>query len=274
MKMTYEETCKRMANAAAVVKLICGVANNAAWRCALEAHDRARHCSNYRQGVKRAFKECFRALHDYERRLIYASENRMFHLADMSDRVRKKYGNITDREYYDFWAATGSEAYQRTESLITSLQHKYRKSLEREGVPEADRLAWVMVAMAALDLAVQMHVRAIDECEKGYQLPRKLLLSVFGQFSLSVVADRWRKALIALCPGTDHIKPSETDERNIELGLEQLCQAWDDPTVLYNSTMDTVAEYQEVFRTKGEQKKSLREIAEVRDETMRELETT
>ena len=55
--MTYEETVKRLGNAAAVVKLITGVANNAAWRCALEAHDRARHCPNYRQGVKRAFKE-------------------------------------------------------------------------------------------------------------------------------------------------------------------------------------------------------------------------
>lgn len=272
--MTYEETCKRMANAAAVVKLICGVANNAAWRCALEAHDRARCCPNYRHGVKRAFRECFRALHYYERRLIYASENRMFHLADMSDRVRKKYGPISDREYYDFWAATGSEAYQRTESLITSLQNKYKLSLEREGVAEAYNVAWVMVAMAALDLAVNMYRRAIDECITGYQLPRKMLESVFGQFSLHDVADRWRKALIALCPGTDHITPSDLDERNIELGLEQLCQAWADPTVLYNSAMDTVSEYQEIFRTKGEQKKSLREIAEVRDETMRELETT
>jgi hypothetical protein len=35
--------------------------------------------------------------------------------------------------------------------------------------------------------------------------------------------------------------------------------------------MDTVAEYPEFFRTKGEQKKSLREIAEVRAETMKEL---
>ena len=270
--MNYQEIYKGMSNAAAVVKLICGVANNAAWRCALEAHDHARRCHNYRHHVRRSFKECFRALHSYEARLIYSTENRMFHLADMSERVRKKYGNITDREYYDFWAAMGSEAYKRTEPLITSLQHKYRKSLEREGVPEPDRVAWVMVAMAALDLAVQMYRRSIDECEKGYRLPRKLLERVFGQFSLQEVADRWRKALIALCPGTDHIKPSDIDGHNIELGLEQLCRAWADPTTLYNSAMDTVTEYQEIFRTKGEQKKSLREIAEVRDETMMELE--
>ena len=126
--------------------------------------------------------------------------------------------------------------------------------------------------MAALDLAVHMYDRCIEDCVVGYQLPRKMLDHVFGQFSLAHVSAIWRKALIALCPGTEEITPSPTDDRNIELGLEDLTKAWIDPTMLYNSAMDTVEEYQEVFRTKGEQKKSLREIAEVRAETMKELE--
>ena len=93
--MTYEETVKLMGNAAAVVKLICGVANNAAWLTVLEAHDHARRCPNYRHEVKHKFKNAIQSLRDYERNLIHTSENRMFHLADMSERVRKKYGNIT-----------------------------------------------------------------------------------------------------------------------------------------------------------------------------------
>lgn len=270
--MTYEETAKRIGHAAAVVKLICGVANNAAWLTLLDAHDHARRCPNYRQGVKRKFKMAIQALRDYERDLLHAEENRMFHVADMSERVRKKYGDITDREFYDFWAGSGAAAYDKTRPLLTSLQNKYKLSLEREHISEAYNVAWVMVGMAAVDLAVRMYEKAINECEAGFKLPRRLLERVFGQFSLARVAKLWREALIALCPGTDDIKPSETDERNIELGLEQLTEAWADPTVLYNSTMDTVAEYQEIFRTKGEMKKSLREIAEVRDETMRELE--
>lgn len=270
--MTYEETVKRLSNAAAVVKLICGVANNAAWLIVLDAHDHARRCPNYRHQVKHKFKSALQALREYERNLIHTEENRMFHMADMSDRVRKKYGDITDREFYDFWTGAGSAAYERTKPLLTSLQNKYKLSLEREGVPEAYNVAWVMVGMAALELAVRMYDKAIEECVTGYQLPRKLLQRVFGQFSLAHVLKLWRDALIALCPGTDQIKPSHTDERNIEMGLIQLTEAWIDPTTLYNSTMDTVAEYSEVFRTKGEMKKSLREIAEVRDETMKELE--
>lgn len=270
--MTYEETVKRMGNAAAVVKLITGVANNAAWRCAQEAYDRVRRSPNYRQDVRRKFRECFRALHLYERQLIYATDNRMFHLADMSERVRKKYGNITDREFYDFWANTGGEAYTRTMPLITSLQNKYKLSLEREGVRDAYNVAWVMTAMAALQLAVNMYERAIDECVNGYQLPRKMLETVFSQFSLAHIARMWRDALCAFSPDSEHVSPSSLDERNIEMGLTQLCEAWADPTMLYNATMDTVAEFQEIFRTKGEQKKSLREMAEARDETIRELQ--
>lgn len=269
--LTYDEAVKRMGNAAAVVKLITGVANNAAWLVTLNALDHARRCPNYRHQVKHLFMETTAAMNRYEKRLLFSEENRMFHLADMSAEVRKKYGDITDREYYDFWTGMGNAAYQRTMPLLTSLQHKYRKSLEREGVPEADHVAWVMVAMATLDLAVQMYRRAIDECVTGYELPRRMVEQVFGQFSLAEVADRWRKALIALCPGTDQIKPSGTDRRNIELGLEQLCEAWADPSTLYGSTMDTVAEYQEIFRTKGEQRKSFREIAEVKQETETEL---
>ena len=109
--LTYDETVKRMASSAAVVKLICGVANNAAWMVVLDAHDHAKRCRGYRHGVKHQFKAAIQALKDYERRLLYAEENRMFHLADMSEKVRKKYGDISDREYYDFWASMGGAAY-------------------------------------------------------------------------------------------------------------------------------------------------------------------
>ena len=269
--MTYEEICKRMGNAAAVVKLICGVANNAAWLTVLHAHDHACRCPNYRHQVKRKFKAAIQALHDYERNLLHTDENRMFHLADMSERVRKKYGPISDREFYEFWTGAGSAAYERTKPLLTSLQNKYKLSLEREHIPEAYNVAWVMVGMATLELAVRMYGKAIEECETGYQLPRKTLEQVFGQFSLAHIAKMWREALIALCPESDGVEPSDLDKRNIEMGLIQLTEAWIDPTMLYNATMDTVEEYSEVFRTKGEMKKSLREIAEVRDETEREL---
>lgn len=266
----YSQTAQKMAKAAGVVKLICGVANNAAWMVVLDGYDKARRCQRYRHEVKRAFKMAIEAWHDYERNLIYARENRMFHLADMSEQSRKTYGDITDREYYDFWASVGGPAYQKTHPLITSLWNKHRLSLLNHGVDDAANVAWVLTAQATLELAEQLYEKAIIECKRGYQLPERLLRNVFSQFSLKHVSEAWRKALMLLAPDSQY-ELSSLERRNIELGLTQLCEAWLDPSLLYNSTMQSVEDYKEIFRTKGEHKKAMREIADVRDETMEEL---
>lgn len=280
--MDYDKTAKLMASCASIVKLICGVGNNAAWQVVLHAlteingkkidpkdPDGNRHLPRhprYQHEVKHAFKLAIEAFQEYERQLIYAKQNRMFHMADKTDRVRKMYGDITDRQYYEFWASIGGIAFSKTKPLITSLWNKHRVSLLNHGVSEADKVAWVLTAMAALELADQLYEKAIRECI-NYGLPEWMVRGVFSQFSLKPVKDKWRRALLMLAPDTEfELEP--TEKRNIELGLTQLCEAWLDPAMLYNSTIATAEECDEVFRTKGYQKKALREIAEARDETI------
>lgn len=269
--LNLQELAKRMAHASSLVKLICGTANNAAIGIMLEAKDHAKQCRNYRQKVKHLFKMAIDEMHRYELTLVVPYKNRMFGMEDMSPEVRKKYGDISDRQYYDFWCGMGNPVYKKTRPLITSLWNKYRLSLEKEGIREAEHVAWVMVAQAALELSVLMYRRAVEECVTGYELDRKMVEQVFHQFSLEQVAKRWKAALYALCPCTDEAEPDEIDRRNIEQGLLQLTDAWVDPTLLYTSTMENVEDFPEVFRTKGELRKSLHEIAEVKQETMRNL---
>ena len=285
--MDYDKTAKLMSSAAGVVKLICGVGNNAAWQVVLHAlteingkkidpkdPEGNRHMPphpRYHHEVKRAFKLSIDAFHDYERQLIYAEQNRMFHMADKTDRIRKMYGDITDREYYEFWASIGWPSFIKTKPLITSLWNKHRISLLNHGVSEADKVAWVLTAMAALELADQLYEKAIRECI-NYGLPERMVRNVFCQFSLKPVKDKWRRALLMLAPDTEYeLEP--TEKRNIELGLTQLCEAWLDPSLLYDSTIETAEECDEVFRTKGYQKKALREIAEARNETLEMLQS-
>ena len=267
----YNDPTRKMASAAGVVKLICGVANNAAWLVVLDGYDQARRCQRYRHEVKRAFKMAIEAWHDYERHLLHATENRMFHLADMDEKARKTYGDITDRQYYDFWASVGSPAYQKTRPLITSLWNKHRLSLLNHQVKDADKVAWVITAQAALEVAEQLYEKAIRECIDGYGLSEKIVRYVFGQFSLKPVSERWRRALLLLSPEAK-FKLEPTEKRNIEMGLTQLCEAWLDPSLLYNSTMESVEDYDEVFRSRGYQRKAMRKIAEVRDKTMEMLD--
>ena len=274
--MTEAEAQKAMSSAAAVVKLICGVGNNAAWLVTLEAHDHAKKHYRYFQSIKGGsvrgeFKRAFNAFKDYEHGLKHATKNRMFCLADMSEDVRRKYSNISDAEYYGFWKGIGGPAYQTTRPMITSLWNKYRISLVKHNIRDAEHLAWVMVAQAAIDLAGTMYESAMQECMTGYKLPRHLLDEVFGQFSLKKVSKAWFHAMMALEPAIEPIKLDSTEEKNIDMGLRQFMEAWLEPELLYSSTSETVQEYDDIFATKGFQKKVLREIAEVKAETLANL---
>ena len=277
--MTHEELERKMTAAASTVKLVCGVGNNAAWLVVLEAYGHAKQHRRFNQNIKGGkrvswfFNRVMKLYHEYEHRLVDARHNRLFHVADMDEKTRRKYGEgITDREYYDFWAASGNPCYSKTHPLVTSLWNKYRLSLQHNDVSDADKVAWVMVGQAALELAVTMYDLAIDECEKGYGIKRSILEYIFGQFSMKEIASEWYRAMMTLAPEIGPIVPSDLDEKNIDLGIRQLMEAWLDYDTLYDSTADTVAEYNEVFRTRGFQKKVLREIAEVRQETQLEYE--
>ena len=274
----YEEIVKAVSNAAAIFKLVCGVGNNAAWLAMMDGYDHAKRCKAFRRSCKGGhmvgwyFKKAVNDFKDYERQLLTTGKNRMFHVADMTEDVRRKYGDISDAQYYEFWKGVGGVAYAKTQPHITSLWNKYRVSLVKHDVKDAEHVAWVMTAQAAIDLSLAMYESAMKECETGMNLHRKLLDGIFGQFSLKTVSKDWMRALMLLAPETDNYQLDSTEERNIDLGLQQLMEAWLDPELLYSSASGAVDDYEEIFATNGFVKKVQREIAEVKAETLKELE--
>ena len=151
-RMTYEEIVKAVGNAAAIFKLVCGVGNNAAWVVMMEGYDHARRCKAFRKESERRSQRRMvlqRAVNDFnDLRAQSADHPDEPHVpcADMSDDVRRKYGNISDAEYYEFWKGVGGVAYAKTKPLITSLVNKYRVSLVQHDVKDAEHVAWVMTA--------------------------------------------------------------------------------------------------------------------------------
>jgi hypothetical protein len=259
--LTEPELSAAMCQAAGYVKLVCGVGNNAAHMAMLECYDHAKLCRNYKHEVKRAFKSAIDEWHTYEKHLLHEQQFRMFHVPDMPENIRRKYGDISDREYYEYWAFTGGRAYERTRPLLTSLQNKYRKSLVRHDYKDADHVAWVMVGMSCLELACSMQQRVILDCPEYFSIPKRIAQMAFGCFSLVTVRDKWNRALLLLTGGREH--PLDTaEERDITLGIEQLTDAWVDSSLHFQSAIDTAEEYGEVFRTKGMQKMVIRQCAE------------
>lgn len=278
-QMTKKELMQTVQSAAAVIKLTCGVGNNASWLCCLDALDRLKLHRDWRKNVRGGgtvgslYKRAINAFHRYEQALVWADSNRCFHVADMPEATRRTYAAaLTDREYYDMWATIGGIAYQKTRPLITSLQNKYRLSLEAHGVPQADIAAWSMAAQACLDTAGMIYDRAIANAAAGSTRPEALFRNIFKGFDIRPVAKLWRDALMATAPEIVTYNLSGTESRNIDHGLEQLAEAWIDLHTLYDSVADTIADYGEVFRTKGFQKRALCAVADARNEISKTME--
>ena len=195
------------------MKTTAGIANNAAWAACLDAMDYIRKHPRYHQNIKGGstpayqFKRCFGMLKKYEKRLLYSSNYAYFHVADLTPRARKTWGdNITDSDYYDFWAASGFMAYQSTKPFFTSLVNKIRLAYEHHGDLNAEIMGWAVAAQFALDIAGQLWVAAVNKCPafakkyKGFSISKKEWEKMYRCFDLQEVADFWEKCINDLNP--------------------------------------------------------------------------
>ena len=266
LPMTKAEITERVAKVAGLVKTMTGIGNNAAWAACLDAMDHLRKHPRFRHLVKREFKGALLEFKSYEQRLIYADTNRLFCVDDLTPEYRKRYGNISDREYYEYWAATGATAYVQKRQWMTNLWNKFRLSLISHKVPNEETVAWGMAADACLKLAVCIYENAIRVGVDDYGVPKVLLDAIFGGLNISAVEKRWDRALMMLEPFTGTYDLTESEQRNIQLGLDQLQEEWTSCATLRGALSETTEAYEEVFRTKGEMKKALRFIEQIREE--------
>lgn len=278
------ELHRQLGSAASMVKVVMGVANGCALNimmdCYTELSGKAINPKTggykpahpkFRHRVKAAYKQAVKEYHDYERGLLHTQTNRFFHVDDLSPKYRKIYGDITDAEFFEFWKGTCAKAYQVSRPLVTSLWNKYRLSLLNHHVPNAEQLAWACVGQAVLTLAGDIYETALKDAHSACpMLQVHQIRSLFSGFSLRRVREAWTKALCL----TEDIayELEDTENKNIEMGIMQLAETWVNPDYIYDSVSETLPEYEEIFRTKGEMKKALRNIEEVRAQTWENLE--
>ena len=263
VNMSQEELSARVGRGSAFIKTSVGIGNNAAWACCQEALDHLRQHPNFRHRVKHGFMSAMEAFKAYERGLIYATENRLFHLDDLLPEYRKKYGDITDREYYEFWCGTGVDAYHKKHVWVMNLWNKFRLSLIAHKVNNAEIVAWGMTADATLKLATCIYENSIVTCVEDYNVPRQLLEAIFGGLKIVDIEKRWDNALALIEPFTATYDLTEQEQKNIQHGLDQLQEEWTSIATLKDSLLDAIDAYDDVFRTKGEMKKAKRHVAEM-----------
>lgn len=269
--ITEDEIINQLAKAAGSVKLMCGMANNAAWLVVLDAYTQVRQMPSYQFKIRKDFKVALKTFKHYERRLIYAETNRFFCLEDMDESTRKKYGDITNSEYYEFWTGIGARMYIKTKDAVTSLQHKFYLALAAHGEDHAEEKAWAITAEQSLGIAVEVYENAMKNCSKDYNIPIRVMRMIFESFSLQTVRDSWAKACNNICK----LKEEDltiSEHRNIEMGILYLMDAWADIENIYDSVNDASNDFMDIFRTKGELKKVLKEIREMKHEALEAYE--
>ena len=282
-----KELYHRLSASASLMKTITGVANNCAINILYECFgaisgkacdtngNRKKAHPRYRHEVKQAFKHAMKEISDYESALIHTEHNRFFHVNDLSPQYRKIYGDISDREYFEFWKGTAASAHASSRPLVTSLWNKYRLSMMGHGIVHADITAWGMVGVTCLQIAILLYDNAIDDAIKNLSpdVREVKVRELFAGFSLRRVLAAWKKAVNLMEPNMFY-KLDPIEDRNIEHGIRQIAEPWINPDFIYDSLSEGVQDFDDVFRTKGEMKKALRNIAEIREEVYHNLENT
>ena len=289
-KIDREELDRQVSQCSGFVKMMCGVANN----CAIQIVNMCRShiedirdedsykerpkCPHpgYKHRAKLLFRQFFQEWHTMEANLLHppVGHTRFFHVEDMQEESRKRYGTMTDAEYFEFWKGTGALAQVKSRPLVTSLQNKFRLSLERHGVKNAHQTAWAMTGDAVLQLAVETWERTMRSCQEALpMLELSFIEKLWQPFSPKRSAETWRKAMLLMAPDCDGYKLDDDEERNIALGLDQLRELWVSSDLPFDATIAAVEDYDEdIFRTRGEAKKSIRELSEMRNDARREIE--
>lgn len=267
----YEQFLTSIAQASSLVKLIDGTVNNAAWAACLDAYELLKPLKKrLNRQVKGggtagdSYKRVFKALKTYQRNLIYASENRFFHVADMTDDARSFYSeNMTDEEYYDFWASFGFKAYDTNKNFFTCLVNKLRLIYEHGGIKDAEAAAWSMGAYMGLSVASDAHSKVVMAIAEHWGGHLKEWQWLFKAFDLTHVEKLWGDAHKDMFPELDRLEFSDFEFENINISFNQWAERLTKGNTLAKSRIDTIADFtDDIFRTKGCAKKAIKELTD------------
>lgn len=262
---TVRDVEHAVALASGVVKIVVGVANGVAMISVGNSLDRVKKSRYFRHRIKSAWREVEKVRMQYRSALIYppAGEMRFFHVDDMPENTRRRYGNISDADYFEFWECTGEQCYAENEAFISSLANKYRKSFLSHGVPDAELKGHLASTAALLNISITAFKWSVKDVAAAYGLPEKWLYDIYKPFCLQPVFDKWTNALDLTSPETDNYDLDEIEERDIAYGIDTLEIRIINPKKIFESIGFTAGQFGDLYATKGQMKKTQREIAEM-----------
>lgn len=260
--ISIEEINDAIREVIARVRINCGVANNCAYIVLSNALYEASKHPKYKHQIKKAFRNVEQEWKQYEMSLLNSSY-KFFDVNDLDDAQKKVFGNISNRQLFEFWQGYGASAYKKTINEINSLRHKYRKISQRIGYDNPDTTSILSTAYTLLDAACQIYDFTLSDICKVVKVDASICDKMLCIFSPKRVKDALRKAMEMLYPGIFDEEITEDEERNIILSHEEISIKWTSSSFIFGSLSDACNEYSECFSTKGYAKRAARQAAEL-----------
>ena len=236
--------------------------NNAAYIVMMDALAKVKELPEYNARFSRlrsTFNHAEEEWQAYELRLKH-SEHGWLDPKKFTPEQKKRFAaDLTQEDYTEYWQCIGGKAYTKLTDEVNVLRNKFRLSIEAHGIPNAKTSAAVLATSSMLILCEAVHTKMVNAFHQKFSVTKEDAWVMWRDFSLKRMQLAWGKCVRMMGPVT---MLNGHESRNLELTLEQLINHWNDEAFFRESLMETVEEFPEIFRTKGEQKKYLREILE------------
>lgn len=246
-----EENDRNWVLSSSRLKMNMSIANNVAYIVLMDALDAAKCLPCYRNRVKFAFNAVLSEWKKYEHCL---ADSKFFDVELMSPENKARYNDVTCQQYYDFWCSLGYEAYYRVKLFISALANKYRLSLEGHGVAHAEELSRICCAHACLHIACSMWNVS---CHEIAEIVGAYVGIVKREYRLFSVEEVQKKLDVAVGLVVPHYELNASEDRNIELGIDdvfnRLCDLCDTKAV----TLKVIGEYSEMFKDAKKVKRTI-----------------
>lgn len=242
------------------ILLLFTTCNNAAYYVMSDAIDLVRQMPEYNQKhsqLRRAFDKAEEEWRNYERAVKFSRYHFLdpkYFTAEQKKRFRE---DLTQDEYTEYWQCIGGKAFTKIVNEVNVLCNKFKLSVESHNIPNAKTCGYILATASMFVLCEAVRSRVNSVFSQRHSISMAEVMDMTSCFSLKRMEFAWGRCVRMMGPVT---RLTEDESRNIELTVEQLVEHWNDASFFVSSEIETAEEFPEIFRTKGEQKKYLREL--------------
>lgn len=238
-------------------KTVCGIANNCAYLCVLDAMDELTAHPRYKHKLKKRFTDIIEMLKMYEMRL---RAGQLFQVKDVIEEQKSNLKeSLTNADYFSYWQGLGGAAYILTTDQRNVFLYKAAKAFRAHGVEYADLYAKLLLASKMLYIACDCYKQCIQQALKDYAIHEKWSDECFKPLNLNAIFQKFYETATELMT-PDMVVFDGVEDKNIMLASKQLYDKFQSNDFLNDCVINCVKDFDEVFRSKRAKNKIIREI--------------